>query len=74
MDYGNGHLAACHHPVNVTPEEIGRATVSPDSPASAGDALPDPPESGPDWSGGRAQVEDHVIAADAGTSGPATGS
>ena len=73
VDYGNGHLGACHHPVNVTLEEVGRATVAPESPASAGDTLPDPNESGPDWSGGRPHVEDHVISADVGTS-PATGS
>jgi hypothetical protein len=47
--------------------------VAPESPASAGDVLPNPEESGPDWTGGRAQVEDHVISAEAGTSGPATG-
>jgi oligopeptide/dipeptide ABC transporter ATP-binding protein len=42
VDYGNGHLAACHHPVNVGAGEIERATVSPASPAGAGDALPKP--------------------------------
>ena len=74
VDYGNGHLGACHHPVNVTPEEIRRATVSPESPASAGDTLPDPRESGPDWSGGRPQVEDHIVAADTTGPTPASGS
>jgi oligopeptide/dipeptide ABC transporter ATP-binding protein len=62
VDYGDGHLGACHHPVNVTPEELGRAKLADESPASAGDVLPDPLESGPDWSGGRAQVEDHLVA------------
>jgi len=62
VDYGRGHLAACHHPVNVGPEDIARATVAAESPASAGDVLPDPRESGPDWTGGRAQVEDHTAA------------
>jgi peptide/nickel transport system ATP-binding protein len=38
--YPNGHLAACHHPMNVTPEEIGSATKDPSSPLLAGDELP----------------------------------
>jgi oligopeptide/dipeptide ABC transporter ATP-binding protein len=40
VDYGNGHTAACHHPVNVDSGDIARATVAPDSPLSAGDELP----------------------------------
>jgi oligopeptide/dipeptide ABC transporter ATP-binding protein len=40
VDYGNGHLAACHHPVGVTADEVARARVAPASPRSAGDALP----------------------------------
>jgi peptide/nickel transport system ATP-binding protein len=39
-EYANGHLSACHHPQNVTPEEIAAATRSPKSPNSAGDELP----------------------------------
>jgi oligopeptide/dipeptide ABC transporter ATP-binding protein len=39
-EYGNGHLAACHHPLNVSAEEIKAATKSPASPLSAGDELP----------------------------------
>jgi oligopeptide/dipeptide ABC transporter ATP-binding protein len=27
-DYGNGHLAACHHPLNVDKETLARVTVS----------------------------------------------
>jgi oligopeptide/dipeptide ABC transporter ATP-binding protein len=42
-EYAGGHLAACHHPLNVTPEEIRAARRSPASPLSAGDALPTPP-------------------------------
>jgi oligopeptide/dipeptide ABC transporter ATP-binding protein len=38
--YPGGHLAACHHPLNVTQEEIAAATRSPLSPASAGAELP----------------------------------
>ena len=40
-DFGTGHLAACHHPMNVTPEELARVTRSPASPLSAGDELPE---------------------------------
>jgi oligopeptide/dipeptide ABC transporter ATP-binding protein len=39
-EYAGGHLAACHHPQNVTEEEIGGATRSEDSPLSSGDAPP----------------------------------
>jgi hypothetical protein len=28
MDYGNGHLAACHHPLNVDEATLQRVTVS----------------------------------------------
>jgi len=38
--YPGGHLAACHHPLNVSQEEIAAATRSPLSPASAGEELP----------------------------------
>jgi oligopeptide/dipeptide ABC transporter ATP-binding protein len=41
--YGNGHLAACHHPLAVDPAEIEAAERSPASPLSAGDELPAPP-------------------------------
>jgi oligopeptide/dipeptide ABC transporter ATP-binding protein len=39
-EYANGHVAACHHPMNVTPEEIRSARRSPLSPASSADQLP----------------------------------
>ena len=39
-EYANGHLAACHHPLNVSAEEVAAATRSPASPLSAGDELP----------------------------------
>jgi peptide/nickel transport system ATP-binding protein len=42
-EYANGHLAACHHPQNVSREEIAAATRSPASPLSSGE---DTPESG----------------------------
>ncbi len=40
-EYAGGHLAACHHPQNVTAPEIAAATRSQASPLSAGDAAPD---------------------------------
>ena len=44
-EYANGHLAACHHPLNVSAEEIQAATKSPASPLSAGEELPQAPAS-----------------------------
>jgi peptide/nickel transport system ATP-binding protein/oligopeptide transport system ATP-binding protein len=38
--YPNGHLAACHHPLNVTADEIAGAEKDPSSPLSSGDSLP----------------------------------
>jgi oligopeptide/dipeptide ABC transporter ATP-binding protein len=35
-DYGNGHLAACHHPLNVDAATLAAATVSRQTPRSAG--------------------------------------
>ncbi len=40
-EYANGHIAACHHPQNVTTAEVTAATRSPASPLSAGDERPD---------------------------------
>ena len=42
VEYPNGHLAACHHPRNVSAEEIAAAKKSETSPLSAGDQLPTP--------------------------------
>ncbi len=44
-DYGNGHLAACHHPLNVDKETLARASVDERrSPAEADeDAVPTDP-------------------------------
>jgi oligopeptide/dipeptide ABC transporter ATP-binding protein len=39
--YANGHLAACHHPLNVTREEIAAATISAASPLAAGGTKPE---------------------------------
>jgi oligopeptide/dipeptide ABC transporter ATP-binding protein len=41
-EYANGHRAACHYPLNVTPEEMAASTRAPDSPLAAGDSLPEP--------------------------------
>jgi oligopeptide/dipeptide ABC transporter ATP-binding protein len=40
-EYPGGHVAACHHPLNVTAAEVGGATRSKASPLSAGEALPE---------------------------------
>jgi oligopeptide/dipeptide ABC transporter ATP-binding protein len=42
--YPNGHLAACHHPLNVSAEEIKGAVKDTTSPTSAGDEMPSPSE------------------------------
>jgi oligopeptide transport system ATP-binding protein len=41
VDYGNGHLAACHHPLNVDAETLARVQAAPETPLEADDsALP----------------------------------
>jgi oligopeptide/dipeptide ABC transporter ATP-binding protein len=39
-EYAGGHLAACHHPLNVSSAEIAAAARSPLSPLSAGELMP----------------------------------
>jgi oligopeptide/dipeptide ABC transporter ATP-binding protein len=39
-EYAGGHLAACHHPQNVSAQEIAAATRSAQSPTSAGEDAP----------------------------------
>jgi oligopeptide/dipeptide ABC transporter ATP-binding protein len=39
--YAGGHLAACHHPLNVSSSEVQAAERSPLSPRSSGEELPD---------------------------------
>jgi len=40
-DYGNGHLAACHHPLNVDAAALAAVTVAPQTPVEADEsALP----------------------------------
>jgi oligopeptide/dipeptide ABC transporter ATP-binding protein len=40
-EYARGHVAACHHPQNVTADEIREATRSADSPLSSGSEAPE---------------------------------
>jgi peptide/nickel transport system ATP-binding protein len=40
VDYGD-HLAACHHPLDVSADQIRSAEIAPESPASAGERAPD---------------------------------
>jgi len=42
--YPSGHVAACHHPLNISAEEIKGAVKDPASPLTAGDELPSPSE------------------------------
>jgi oligopeptide/dipeptide ABC transporter ATP-binding protein len=44
--YPNGHLAACHHPMSVTQAEVAATTKDPSSPLTAGEELPEPPQTG----------------------------
>jgi peptide/nickel transport system ATP-binding protein len=39
-EYADGHLAACHHPQNVTADEVASAKRSPLSPLSSGEQAP----------------------------------
>ena len=62
-DYGNGHLAACHHPLNVDAATLAAVHTAPESPAEADDsALPH------DSSG-----ESHPVAGETGRPGPIPG-
>jgi oligopeptide transport system ATP-binding protein len=45
-DYGNGHIAACHHPLNVDHETLARATVSERHTPDAADESAKPSEPG----------------------------
>ena len=39
-EYADGHLAACHHPQNITADELAAATRSPLSPLASGEQAP----------------------------------
>jgi oligopeptide/dipeptide ABC transporter ATP-binding protein len=45
-DYGNGHLAACHHPLNVDKETLARVTVSERHTPAAADERAKPQDPG----------------------------
>ncbi len=40
MQYENGQMAACHHPLDVSPAQIAAASVSPSSPRASSDVRP----------------------------------
>ncbi len=40
VDYGGGHLAACHHPRNVSRVDLESAQIAPASPITASDQMP----------------------------------
>jgi oligopeptide/dipeptide ABC transporter ATP-binding protein len=40
-EYPNGHVAACHYPLNVTEAEVASATKSPLSPLNSSDTKPE---------------------------------
>jgi len=40
VEYPGGHLAACHHPLSLTGEDLAAAKRSAASPVTAGDELP----------------------------------
>ena len=40
VEYGNGHLAACHHPLNVDAAALQRAHVASTTPLTTGDERP----------------------------------
>jgi oligopeptide/dipeptide ABC transporter ATP-binding protein len=49
VDYGNGHLAACHHPLNVDRRTLEHVTVAAETPAEAdSEALPVEPGKAPE--------------------------
>jgi oligopeptide transport system ATP-binding protein len=41
VSFGDGRIAACHHPRNVTPLQVNGAQVVPESPQSAGEFHPE---------------------------------
>ena len=52
VDYGNGHLAACHHPVNVDAAELPGVQIAPETPLTAGDHKPNLDSALPDLARG----------------------
>ncbi len=46
VNYGDGHFAACHHPLNVDKETLARVQVSEKYTPAAADASAKPQDSG----------------------------
>ncbi len=64
-EYAGGHVTACHHPRNVTAEEISGATRSPLSPLSAGEDMPSSNGAVPAPSARRQQTDTAVTTGEA---------
>jgi oligopeptide/dipeptide ABC transporter ATP-binding protein len=69
-EYPGGHLAACHHPLNVSSAEIGGATRSSLSPLSSGQLMPSGQEAPPEADGSAARDSATVAPANPPTPGP----
>jgi oligopeptide/dipeptide ABC transporter ATP-binding protein len=39
VDYGNGHLAACHHPLNVDAAQLAKVSAAPSTPKEADESV-----------------------------------
>ena len=62
--YGGGHLAACHHPLHVTAEEVAASTRADASPLEAGDSAPDAGRAGASAERDTVAREGGAVAAD----------
>ena len=73
-EYGNGHAAACHHPLNVSEQEIAAATYSSLSPRSAGRLMPSgeeaPVSGGESGDTNAAEADSRVAVAESKHAGP----
>jgi oligopeptide/dipeptide ABC transporter ATP-binding protein len=69
-EYAGGHLAACHHPLNVSSAEIQGATRSSLSPLSSGRLMPSGKEEPPEANGSAARESAAVAPANPPTPGP----
>jgi oligopeptide/dipeptide ABC transporter ATP-binding protein len=73
-EYANGHTAACHHPLNVSEQEIAVATYSSLSPRSAGRLMPSGEEApvggGESGDANAAGAESRVAVAESEHAGP----
>ena len=73
-EYGNGHAAACHHPLSVSEQEIAAATYSSLSPRSAGRLMPSgeeaPVGAGESGETNAAEADSRVAVAESEHAGP----